>query len=98
MSNIITGAGRVFTSDAQGYFRAFYPDYFGFYGDEEGGQTPTFFIAEIEILDLTIQQNDTNLTTHVYGTGPVSSWGAGGLTLWDRLFSTVASVEHPAFD
>jgi len=96
LSNIITGAGRVFTSDAQGYFRAFYPDYFGIYGDE-GGQTPTFYIADIEIIDLTIQQNDINLTTHVFGTGPVVSYDAG-VNVLDRVFSTVASVEHPAFN
>ena len=72
MSQIITGAGRVFTSDAQGNFRAFFPDYFGIYGSA-GGQTPTFFIAEIEIIDLPIQQSDRDLTTHVFGTGPVTS-------------------------
>lgn len=87
----------MFTSDAQGYFRAFYPDYFGIYGDA-GGQTPSFFISEIEIVDLTIQQNDTDLTTHVFATGPVNSYDAGGLSVLDRLFSTVASIEHPAFD
>ncbi len=80
MGNIITGAGRVFCSDSQGYFRAFYPDYFGIYG-ALGGQTPEFYIADIEILDLTIQQNDTNLTTHVFATGPLSSAGVGGLTI-----------------
>lgn len=57
-----------------------------------------FFIAEIEVIDLTIQQNDTDLTTHVFATGPVSSGPEKGMSELDRALSTVASIEHPAFN
>lgn len=96
LGTIVNGAGRVFTSDALGNFRAFFPDYFGYYGSNNNGQTPTFFISEIEILDLTIQQSDNDLTTHVFGVGPILSGGTG-LSIYDKLLSTVASVEKPAF-
>lgn len=98
MSQIITGCGRVFTSDPNGNFNAFFPDYFGYYGGSKGGQTPVYYIADIEILDLTIQQNDTDLTTHVFTTGPLASGPTGQLSYYDRAKSLVASVEKPAFD
>jgi hypothetical protein len=96
ISGIITGTGRVFMSTPEGEFKAFFPDYFGYYGRSGGGQSPNWFVSEIEILDLTINESDTDLTTHVFATGPVMGWP--DISQLDMLGSTVASVEKPAFE
>lgn len=86
---IIPGSGRVFTSMPDGSFLAFYPDYFGYYAT-----SPYFRIADIEVVDLTIQRNDTELTTHVFATGPFLDLG---VSAFDKQLSQIASVEEPAF-
>jgi hypothetical protein len=87
-------------SAPDGKFYCFYPDYFGFYGKEgekDKGDAPTqdFFISDIEIIDLTVQNNDIDMTTHVFAKGQLSQ--ATSFLPQDLLFSSVASIEKPAF-
>lgn len=91
ISELVPASGRVFTTKPNGEFLAFYPDYFGWFE-----RTPYFHIADIEIIDLTIQKNDRNLTTHVFATGPLTG-ATQRNPLIERINATVASVQEEAF-
>lgn len=86
----VPASGRVWCSKPDGEFLAFFPDRFGYFK-----RTPYFYINDIEIVDLTINRNDTNLITHVFTTGPMIP--QSGITVFDRMYSMVASVEDTAF-
>jgi len=86
----VQSSGRVYCTTPSGKFLAFFPDRWGFFE-----RTPYFHINDIEIIDLTINKNDTNLTTHVFTSGPILP--ASGITIIDRMRSMVASIEDEAF-
>jgi hypothetical protein len=95
ISQICKSSGRSFMSKPNGEFFAFFPDYFNFYTN-----TPYFRVSDIELQDFTVYENDTELTTHMFGAAPISTgWnaGIGDITLPDRQDSVVASVEADAF-
>lgn len=81
-------------SKPNGEFFAFYPDYFNYFTN-----TPYFRVADIELVDFTVYENDTELTTHLFATGPIGLGGGhqGPITIQDRINSMVASVENEAF-
>ena len=86
----VTASGRVFTSLPNGDFLAFYPDRFGYFG-----RTAYFRLSDIEIIDLNINKNDDELTTHVFASG---SWFINEHSWQNKAASMVASVEEAAFD
>lgn len=90
IDNLVPSSGRVYSSTPSGSFLAFFPDRWGFFE-----RTPYFYITDTEIVDLTINENDTNLTTHVFTTGPINP--TAGIQNYDRMNSMVASVEEEAF-
>lgn len=79
---------RQFMSLPNGQFVAFYPDNFGTFG-----RTPYWPIFDIEIEDLSVNRNDTELVTHMYVNGAV--WNpTQGPQLFDRLSSLgIVTVE-----
>jgi CHAP domain-containing protein/lysozyme-like protein len=91
ISTMVEASGRVFTSLPNGDFMAFYPDRFGYFQ-----RTPYFRLSDIEIVDLNINKNDKELTTHLFATGqfmaPADFTGA-----YNQQTSAVASVEEEAF-
>jgi len=86
----VTSSGRAYCSMPNGKFLAFFPDRWGFFD-----RTPYWFINDIEITDLTINKNDTNLVTHVFTAGP--NVPDAGITLQNRMQSMIASVEDKGF-
>lgn len=62
---------RTFASGPNGEFMAWYPDYWGAYGNK----TPYLELDSIELIDLTIEQNESSFFSHVYCQG-VNSAGA----------------------
>lgn len=72
---------RQFMSLPNGQFVAFYPDTFGTFG-----RTPYWPIFDIEIEDLNINRNDTELITHMYVNGAVLN-PQSGVQLWDKITS-----------
>ena len=60
INNMATGGLRHFQSAPNGDFIAWFPDYFGLYG-----QAPTLNIADIEIIDFQLYHDDTQLATHI---------------------------------
>lgn len=86
----VPASGRVFCSKPDGEFLAFFPDRFGYFD-----RTPYFYISDMEIVDLNINRNDTNLITHVFTTGPMLP--EAGISVLDRMRSSVASIEDEAF-
>jgi len=69
---------RQFQSSPTGDFVAWFPDYFGLYG-----QAPTLNLYDIEILDFQLYHNDTFLTTHVAISGdPLNMGQQVSLTDW----------------
>lgn len=92
INNMMQASGRVFTTKPDGTFFAFFPDRFGYYAD-----TPYFRISDVEIVDLTVDINDFDLTTHVFAAGNLTSGSFTNITEIDRLRSIVASVESSAF-
>lgn len=88
-------SGRSFMSKPNGEFFAFYPDYFNYYTD-----TPYFRVSDIELVDFTVYENDTELVTHLFGVAPITSGevaGMGQITTLDQQESKVASIEANAF-
>ena len=64
IKELIGASMRSFCSAPNGDFIAWFPDYFGQYG-----LTATMTIEEIELLDFTIDWDDTRLITHQFVTG-----------------------------
>lgn len=95
IGQICKSSGRSFMSKPNGEFFAFFPDYFNYYTG-----TPYFRISDIELRDFTVYENDTELTTHLFGEAPISTaWyaGQGDIQILDKQNSAVASVESEAF-
>lgn len=95
ISQTCKASGRSFMSKPNGEFFAFFPDYFNYYT-----KTPYFRISDIELVDFTVYENDTNLVTHLFGAAPITASqgaGMGQITTLDRQESRVASVESNAF-
>jgi hypothetical protein len=92
MQTAITGSGRVFTTQPNGSFLAFYPDYFGYFSE-----TPYFYVDDIEIIDLTINRNDKELTTHLFTVGAMAGPQESLQSVFNLINSKVASVEDPSF-
>lgn len=89
---ICTASGRAFQSLPNGDLIAFYPDYFNW-----SKESPYFKVSPIETIDLTVDIGDQELATHVITTGETVTLNAG-ISLSDRLASSVASIEDlPAF-
>ncbi len=86
----VQASGRVYCTTPTGKFLSFFPDRWGFFN-----RRPYFYINDIEIIDLTINKNDTNLVTHVFTSGPNLPFS--GITLFDRMHSMIASVEDQGF-
>lgn len=55
---------RTCSSDAEGNFLAWYPDYYGTYG-----KTPRVVIKDVELINLTISQSDDQFYSHVFCPG-----------------------------
>lgn len=87
-----TAGGRSFCSLPNGDFYAFFPDYFGEFGD----RTAYYVIQDIEIIDFDISISDKDLSTHVFTTGTLVSF-SDSISEYDRLLPQVASVAEPAF-
>lgn len=88
---IVPAGGREFMSLPDGRFFAFFPDPFGWWE-----KTPYFRVTDMELVDLTVQRNDTNLTTHVFTVGSIQA--PGGISQMINLAeSMIASVEEQAF-
>ena len=72
ISTLATAGLRVFQSAPNGDFLSWFPDYFGLYDT-----APAMNIYDIEIIDLKIYHDDTQLVTHVGVAGDING-GAGG--------------------
>lgn len=81
ISTLATGGLRVFQSAPSGDFVSWFPDYFGLYGTRASMQ-----IFDIEIMDLKIYHDDTQLTTHSAVSGDTTGIGES-VTLNDWLSS-----------
>ena len=69
---------RQFQSAPNGDFIAWFPDYFGLYG-----QAPSLSVYDIEIIDFTIYHDDTQLVTHIAVSGDQVNLGTSvGLIDW----------------
>jgi len=78
VNNMATGGLRQFQSAPNGDFVAWFPDYFGLYG-----QAPTLNIADIEIIDFQLYHDDTQLATHIGVSGDQINLGTSvGLIDW----------------
>ena len=62
---------RVCSSRADGGFIAWYPDYWGLHDDEV--KTPTLYLDDVELIDMTITQSDSQFFTHVYAPGVLAN-------------------------
>lgn len=77
---------RVCSSDPDGNFLAWYPDYWG-----KHGVTPHTIISDVELVDLTITQSDSEMVTHVFCPG-VNQVG-GKLPMGNMFTQGVVSIE-----
>ena len=90
ISTLVTSSLRCFQSAPNGDFLAWFPDYFGLYG-----QAPSMSIHDIEIIDFTIYHDDTQLVTHVAVSGDAINMGTG-VDLVDWMQSNgIVSVQIP---
>lgn len=74
---------RSFQSMPNGDFFAFFPDYFG----TLNWRTAYWEVHDIEIINGTIQLSDDALATHVFVVGDVTTFGAPGIDLADKIQS-----------
>jgi len=89
VQQFVLGSMRQFMSLPNGQFCAFYPDQFGTLG-----RTPYWNMYDVEIEDLKINLNDTELVTHMYVNGPVSSSGQQPISFLDKITSAgVVTIE-----
>jgi len=72
ISTLATTGLRSFQTAPNGDFLAWFPDYFGIYDT-----APSLYIYAIEIVDLVIYHNDTQLHTHIGVSGDPSTFGSG---------------------
>ena len=88
ISNMVTAGLRCFQSAPTGDFVAWFPDYFGLYG-----QAPSLCIYDIEIIDFQIYHDDTLLTTHVGISGdPINLGSSVGMIDW-MMTNGIVSVQ-----
>ena len=76
---------RTFSSGPNGEFLAWYPDYWGMYGNK----TPYLELDSIELQDLKIEQNEASFYSHVYCKGVT----AGGSPMGNAYTQGVVSIE-----
>ena len=90
ISTLVTSSLRCFQSAPNGDFLAWFPDYFGLYG-----QAPSMSIYDIEIIDFTIYHDDTQLVTHIAVSGDAINMGTS-VNLVDWMQSNgIVSVQIP---
>ena len=78
ISSLATSSLRHFQSSPTGDFIAWFPDYFGVYG-----QAPALNVFDIEIINFSLYHDDTQLTTHIAVSGDIINMGAEvGLVDW----------------
>jgi hypothetical protein len=80
ITTLCTTGLRSFQSAPNGDFLAWFPDYFGLYDT-----APAMFVYGIEILDLVIYHDDTQLYTHIGVSGDPTGLGQNGVNLADWL-------------
>ena len=92
IQQLAAGSFRNFMSLGTGEFIAWFPDYFGIWGNQA-----VYQIYNIEIIDFYIQHNDDPLTTHVAVSGDSTSSGMGQtVTAADWLQTVgIVSVQTP---
>jgi len=95
VENISKAAMRSFSSAPNGDFVAWFPDYFGHYGN-----LGAMNVELIEVNDFTVDWSDEKLKTHQFVTGQVevvstNPLSAPGMSLNDALTHGVATVEFP---
>ena len=90
ISTIVTSSLRNFQSAPNGDFLAWFPDYFGLYG-----QSPSLNIHDIEIIDFTIYHDDTQVVTHIAVSGDQVDLGTSvGLVDWMQS-NGIVSIQIP---
>ena len=90
IATMVQSSLRHFQSAPNGDFLAWFPDYFGLYG-----QAPSLSIHDIEIIDFTISHDDTQLATHIAVSGDLVNMGTGvGLIDWLQT-NGIVSVQIP---
>ena len=70
ISNLAQASLRQFQSSPTGDFIAWFPDYWGVYG-----QAPALSIHDIEVVDFSLYHDDTLLTTHIAVSGDITNMG-----------------------
>lgn len=91
IQQLCQGSLREFQSMPNGDFFAFYPDYFGSFGQ----RNPYWEIEDIEILDGGINITDEALATHVFVAGDTIVPNANQVTVFDEIVSPgVVSIEN----
>ena len=90
IATMVQSSLRHFQSAPNGDFLAWFPDYFGLYG-----QAPSLSIHDIEIIDFVIYHDDTQLATHIAVSGDLVNMGTGvGLVDWLQT-NGIVSVQIP---
>jgi hypothetical protein len=90
ISTMVQGSLRQFQSAPNGDFLAWFPDYFGVYG-----QSPSLSVHDIEIIDFVISHDDTKLVTHIAVSGDQVNMGTSvGLIDWMQS-NGIVSVQIP---
>ena len=88
ISSLASSSLREFQSSPTGDFIAWFPDYFGVYG-----QAPALTIYDIEIIDFSLYHDDTQLTTHIAVSGDIINMGTEvGLVDW-MMTNGIISVQ-----
>jgi len=90
VATMVQSSLRQFQSAPNGDFLAWFPDYFGLYG-----QAPSLSVHDIEIIDFTIYHDDTKLVTHIAVSGDQVNLGTSvGLVDWMQS-NGIISVQIP---
>jgi hypothetical protein len=90
ISTLVQSSLRNFQSAPNGDFLAWFPDYFGLYG-----QAPALGIHDIEIIDFSIYHDDTQLATHIAVSGdPINMGTSVNLVDWMQT-NGIISVQIP---
>lgn len=88
--NLCKASMRSYIAGPYGNFIAYYPDYWGVYGNRE----PAVVIDDIELLDINVTMSDSEFYSHVYIPGVTvsgSTFGSGASSL--MLTTGVVSIE-----
>lgn len=97
VSDAVKSSMRTFASGPNGEFFAWYPDFWGMYGDAEGGsQDPYLVLEDVELKDLTITQSDQSFYTHCYCPGKTVAGKTAGLDLTQGVVSIESPIDATA--